>query len=652
MSKHDHTAAAAVPSPTAGGDPQDFDICIKLIDQLWSLRQAMLERETALKDELEKVLPEYRQSARNLIHYLTLRSVDLRPLQEQLSRLGLSSLGRSESHVLASLDKVLGLLHRLTNQAWQDKSTEEPAGSVSSQALLKKHTFRLLGQAPAGRPVRIMVTLPAEAATDANLVRGLVDAGMDIARINCAHDTAQDWQRMSAHVRSAAEAVQRPVKLLMDLGGPKIRTGQVADRPPVLKLKPGKDDMGRVIRPARLHLRPIDSTVQVANVDASIGVWEVWLARLKAGSSIHFTDARGAKRHLMVIHNDDTGAVAESLQTAYLTPETVLTLGGTGGKKKHATLVCQIDSQQGALRLHVGDHLRLTRSGLGQPSAMDDDTDTPSPEPAHLAVTLPQVIDQARVGERIWFDDGRIGGVIRLKTDDWLDIEITQARPEGEKLTGDKGINLPDSKLNLPALSDKDIEDLKIVATQADMVGLSFVQKPSDVALLRDHLQRLGRENMGIVLKIETLQGFENLPELMLSAMASPVSGVMIARGDLAVECGYERLAEVQEEILWCAESAHMPVIWATQVLEFMAKTGLPSRAEISDAGLGVRAECVMLNKGPYIIQAIRTLDDILQRMAGHQAKKRPLLRALKAWSGTDTPASDAMLATPMTMNF
>jgi len=300
--------------------------------------------------------------------------------------------------------------------------------------------------------------------------------------------------------------------------------------------------------------------------------------------------------------------------------------------------------QQGALRLHVGDHLRLTRGGLGQPSAMDDDTDTPSPEPAHLAVTLPQVIDQARVGERIWFDDGRIGGVIRLKTDDWLDIEITQARPEGEKLTGDKGINLPDSKLNLPALSDKDIEDLKIVATQADMVGLSFVQKPSDVALLRDHLQRLGRENMGIVPKIETLQGFENLPELMLSAMASPVSGVMIARGDLAVECGYERLAEVQEEILWCAESAHMPVIWATQVLEFMAKTGLPSRAEISYAGLGVRAKCVMLNKGPYISQAIRTLDDILQRMGGHQAKKRPLLRALKAWSSPDTPASGAML--------
>jgi len=167
-------------------------------------------------------------------------------------------------------------------------------------------------------------------------------------------------------------------------------------------------------------------------------------------------------------------------------------------------------------------------------------------------------------------------------------------------------------------------------------VGLSFVQKPDDVALLRQHLKRLKRDDMGIVLKIETRRGFENLPELMLAAMASKSAGVMIARGDLAIECGYERLAEVQEEILWCAEAAHMPVIWATQVLESLAKTGLPSRAEISDAGMGVRAECVMLNKGPYIAQAIHTLVDILQRMGGHQDKKRPLLRALQSWGDND----------------
>ena len=637
MSNHDHSPVSA-PSPDTtppggGGNPQDFEICIKLIKQLWALRQAILEREKARSKELEMVLPEYRQSARNLVHYLALRSVDLRPLQEQLARLGLSSLGRSESHVLASLDKVLGLLHRLTGQPWQDKSAEEPAGSVSSQELLKKHTLKLLGHAPAGRSVRIMVTLPSEAASDVNMVQDLVDAGMDIARINCAHDSATDWQRMAANVRRAAKEAHRPVKLLMDLGGPKIRTGEIAARPAVLKLKPGKDEFGRVFRPARLHLRPIDSAEMVPDVDASVGVWGVWLARLKVGSSIEFSDARGAKRHLLVVQNDARGAVAECLQTAYLTPESILTIGGGGGKKRHTTLVCQIDSQPGTLFLKSGDMLRLTKEVAGQAAHIGDDADEPRQDSQHVAVTLPQVIDQVKVGERIWFDDGRIGGVIRHKASAWIDVEITQARPDGEKLSGDKGINLPDSQLNLPALSDKDLQDLTTVAAEADMVGLSFVQQAADIDLLRGHLQQLGRDDMGIVLKIETLQGFENLPELMLSAMEAKVAGVMIARGDLAVECGYERLAEVQEEILWAAEAAHMPVIWATQVLETLAKTGQPSRAEITDAAMGERAECVMLNKGPHILDAMRVLDDILKRMQSHQTKKRSLLRALGAWA-------------------
>ncbi|MEY4099020.1 MAG: hypothetical protein RL300_191, partial [Pseudomonadota bacterium] len=312
------------------GSTRDHDVCLKLIDQLWALRQHILDREQALAHELENVCPEYRDSARNLIHYLALRQIDMRAMQEQLAWLGLSSLGRSQSHVLANLDKVLGLLHRLTNQAWQDMSTDEPAGRTSSRELLKKHTLRLLGQPPANRPVRIMVSLPETAAADFNLVSELVEAGMDIARINCAQGNAADWQHMAANVRRAAKAAHRPVKLLMDLAGPKIRTGQLAMRPPVLKLKPGKDELGRVYRPARLHLRPINSNEQMPGTDASIGVWDAWLARLKIGTSIHFSDARGAKRHLLVVQNDDKGAIAESLQTAYLTPETTLTISSTG----------------------------------------------------------------------------------------------------------------------------------------------------------------------------------------------------------------------------------------------------------------------------------------------------------------------------------
>jgi pyruvate kinase len=106
-------------------------------------------------------------------------------------------------------------------------------------------------------------------------------------------------------------------------------------------------------------------------------------------------------------------------------------------------------------------------------------------------------------------------------------------------------------------------------------------------------------------------------------------AGVMIARRGLAVECGYERLAEVREEMLWICEAAHMPVIWATQVLESLAKKRMPSRAEITDAAMGEPAECVMLNKGPHIVEAVKALDDILRRMQDHQTKKSARLRSL-----------------------
>jgi len=105
--------------------------------------------------------------------------------------------------------------------------------------------------------------------------------------------------------------------------------------------------------------------------------------------------------------------------------------------------------------------------------------------------------------------------------------------------------------------------------------------------------------------------------------------GVMIARGDLAVELGSVRMAEIQEEILWICEAARVPVIWATQVLETLAKDGLIDRPEITDAAMSVRAECVMMNKGPFITDAVVILNDILTRMDAHQYKKVSRLRRL-----------------------
>ena len=128
-----------------------------------------------------------------------------------------------------------------------------------------------------------------------------------------------------------------------------------------------------------------------------------------------------------------------------------------------------------------------------------------------------------------------------------------------------------------------------------------------------------------------------------MTAMRSYPVAVMIARGDLAVECGWERLAELQEEILWLCEAARLPVIWATQVLEQEAKKGQASRAEITDAAMSQRADCVMLNKGPHIIAAIRMLDDILRRMQGHQYKKMARLRKLEF---SDTTAESTLTRT------
>lgn len=219
-------------------------------------------------------------------------------------------------------------------------------------------------------------------------------------------------------------------------------------------------------------------------------------------------------------------------------------------------------------------------------------------------------------------------------------VRITHVRPRGEKLRGDKGINLPESRLRIGALTPKDIEDLAFVVENADVVELSFANSAHDVELLHDHMARLGDRRPAIVLKIETRRAFENLPAMLLAAMRAPCCGVMIARGDLAVECGFERLAEVQEEILWICEAAHVPVIWATQVLETLAKEGMPSRAEITDAAMGDRAECVMINKGPHVLSAVRVLDDILRRMQQHQAKKRAMLRELRAGAYFEAPTS------------
>lgn len=248
---------------------------------------------------------------------------------------------------------------------------------------------------------------------------------------------------------------------------------------------------------------------------------------------------------------------------------------------------------------------------------------------ATICIETPEIIDLIKQGESVWFDDGKLGGTVVMKEKNFLLIKLLQVPEGGYKLKCEKGIMFPESELDIPALTSDDIKNLPFIAKHADMVGYSFVQKKEDISKLLNLLKKYKKPELGIILKIETKEAFTNLPNLLLEAMKAKNCGVMIARGDLAVAIGYRRIAEVQEEIMWLAEAAHLPVIWATQILENLAKKGVATRAEVSDAVKSVRAECVMLNKGPYITQVIKMIKDIDKRMAPHEDKKRKFNRQL-----------------------
>jgi len=472
--------------------------------------------------------PEFLPSALNLAQYLALRRHDLRSLQAALMPWGLSSLGRIEARVMPNLDAVIATLEVICGEASVPHPNRPPIESFfEGDRLLQAQTAALFGATPSHRRVRIMVTLPSEAATNYAMVREIVHRGANCARINCAHDTPDAWSQMIAHVRQAEQETGQHCQIMMDLGGPKIRTGPV--------------------------LAPLD--------------------------------------------------------------------------KK---------------RVFRGDRILLSRCVPSFAQEVSSEKAIPSPvDLFQTCCTVPEILDLLTVDTPVYIDDGKIRTLVidtQYPLSDGqvgLLLQVTHASPKGVKLRPEKGLNFPNTTLPLNPLTEKDLQDLDFVAAHADIIGYSFVQRAEDIELLQRELAKRvdeGRSQPAIVAKIETAIAVSNLPDLIIHAAGKQSFGVMIARGDLAVEIGYQRLAEIQEEILWLCEAAHVPVIWATQVLESLVKDGAPSRGEMTDAAMAERAECVMLNKGPFIAEAITILDDILTRMEAHQLKKTPQLRALHSW--------------------
>jgi pyruvate kinase len=433
---------------------------------------------------------------------------------------------------------------------------------------------------------------------------------------------------MVENLRRAERTLGRTCRVDMDLAGPKLRTGVLRASGRVQRLAPDRDCFGRLTRPGRVWLTPAEAVEPApAGLRLRLVIGGGLLGKIAVGDLLELTDARGQGHRLTVREAHDASWVAEIEATAYVEEATAVT-ALRDGASIGTGVVTQVPEVVPPISLAVGDLLILTRfdePGHGAKRAADGTLSAP----AQVHCTLEAAFESARPGQAVWFDDGKIGGVVAANDGERITVRITQTGPKGAKLRAEKGINFPDTQLAMSALTAKDLADLPEIARLADMVALSFVRSPEDVAQLHAELDRLGAQHLGVVLKIENRQAFENLPRILLASLQRPPVGVMIARGDLAVEVGFERLSEVQQEILWLCEAAHVPVIWATQILEGLAKKGAPSRAEVSDAGMSIMAECAMLNKGPKIVETVRFLDGIIDRMDEHYIKQRATLRRL-----------------------
>jgi pyruvate kinase len=484
-----------------------------LLEDVTALRQSVAAARTVYAGFRQRIeRPEFAASALNLAHYLALRQQDLRGMQRRLRVFGLSTLGRSEGHVMATLDAVIATLSGLSGR--QPARTPSDRPFLRGERRLARNTDALFGPPRTGRAGRIMVTLGTEAADDPQVIAGLAAAGADVLRINCGHGDAAEWARMIANARAAVHV--RPLRILMDIAGPKVRTGAV------------------------------------------------------------ITPASGN-------------------------------------------------------RLTVGDRLLLT------PRLVPDDA------ARFQAICAPEgVIDRLSVGDLASLDDGKLSGQITARTDRGVIFTITAGRLRGVKLKPERGLNFPGVDLGLDPLTEKDRRDLDFVALNADLVGMSFVQTAEQVADFQTELaaRRPDWQRLGLMAKIETPMAVSNLPDIIVQGAGRQPMAVMIARGDLAVEIGFERVAEIQQEILWLCEAAQVPAIWATQVLEGLVQDGLPSRGEMTDAATATQAECVMLNKGPNQLAAVAVLDRMFRTFAENQTKKTPTLRALKSWPAPVPEAS------------
>lgn len=445
-------------------------------------------------------------SKENLKAFLKLREISSEKVNFNLLHEGLSSLSTIHPHIHYSINKMLNNLKVI------DQVPPYHLSPHISNQIKKDRNMRLFGRTKTS----VMVTLHSSMLDNPKIIKDLLSHGMNIARINCAHDSPEIWQKLVDLIREAELEIgqeRNSCKIHMELAGPKIRV-----------------------------------------------------------KKIYYPEK-------------------------------------------------QVDGERPYFNVLSGDMITIIKDELA--------LDLFAKESKVFSINSPKALQNVSLKDKVFFNDGKIFGEVCSITDQWVGINILKTNKKITKLREEGGLNLPDSFVHfiMPAMTDTDIEILPFVYGLADSIGLSFVHHPRDLEKIRMHLHPLPKKNIGIIAKIETKEAFHNLSKIIMEGLHFDSFGIMIARGDLAVELGFTKLASIQEEIITLCQAAHIPIIWATGVLEQLTKKGMPSRAELTDTYRGLQADCIMLNKGEYAVEALQTIYELMMHDSETSRRKETFIQ-------------------------
>ncbi|HEY0499072.1 MAG TPA: pyruvate kinase [Kutzneria sp.] len=240
-----------------------------------------------------------------------------------------------------------------------------------------------------------------------------------------------------------------------------------------------------------------------------------------------------------------------------------------------------------------------------------------------VSTTYKNLAKDAKVGDRLLVDDGKVGLVVTAVEGQDVVCEVT----EGGPVSNNKGLSLPGMDVSVPAMSEKDIEDLEFaLGLGVDFIALSFVRSPADIDLVHQVMDRVGKGRLPVIAKVEKPEAVDNLEAIVLA-----FDGVMVARGDLGVELPLEQVPLVQKRAIQISRENAKPVIVATQMLDSMITNSRPTRAEASDVANAVLdgADALMLSGetsvGRYAIESVETMAKIIMAVENESTVVPPL---------------------------